>query len=149
MPDGESQTLDNNNAPDNGEAAADGNKQQPPASQEGGGTVRIATPEALIMLTLAALLDLTGWALIALDAAFGIGLAFSPAVALTGYAVIGVWQMSRGMGGSGKGGKFLSDNLMRFIKKQGWKMGIEAVPIVGDVMPTFLWIVYSGLKDPN
>lgn len=147
MPDEASQILDDNNAPDNGEAVADGDKPQPAASQEGGGAARVITPEGLIMFTLAAGLDGAGLGLIVLDAAFGIGLAFAPVVTLAGYGVIGLWQISRGMGGD-KGGKVLSDNLMRFVKKQGWKMGLEAVPFL-DALPMFTSIVYSELKNSN
>jgi len=147
MPDEESQTLDNNNALDNSEAAAHGNKQQSAAGQEGSGTIRIATPEALIMLTLGVTLDGAGMALIALDAAFGIGVAFSPVITVAGYGAVALWQVSRGMGGD-KGGKLLSDNLMRFIKKQGWKMGMEAVPIL-DSLPMFTSIIISELQSNN
>ncbi len=148
MPDGESQILDNNNALDNGEAVANESKQQPPTSQESGGVARIMTAEAFIILPLVVFLDLAGLALIGLDMAFGIGLAFAPAVSLAGYGVLGIWQMSRGMGGNDKGGKLLNDNLLRFIKKQGWKMGLEALPLV-DALPMFTSIVYSELKNSN
>ena len=77
MPDEENQPLDDNNLGDSN-APNDKNKQQPSASQEGGGTARVITPEGLIMFTLAACLDGAGLALIGLDAAFGIGLAFGP-----------------------------------------------------------------------
>ena len=141
MPDEESQPLDNNDAPNNG------NKPQPPVSQGGSGTARVITPEGLIMFTLAASLDGAGLALIGLDAAFGIGLAFGPVISLAGYGIMGIWQVARGMG-SDKGGKLLNDNLMRFVKKQGWKMGLEAVPFV-DALPMFTSIVYSELKNSN
>jgi len=42
----------------------------------------------------------------------------------------------------------LSDNLLRFLKKQGWKMGLEAVPLV-DALPMFTSIVYSELNSNN
>ena len=148
MPDGESQILDNNNALDNGEAVANESKQQPPASQEASGTARVITPEGLVMFTLAVGLDGAGLSLIGLDAAFGIGLAFGPVISLAGYGIMGIWQMSRGMGGNDKGGKLLNDNLLRFIKKQGWKMGLEALPLV-DALPMFTSIVYSELKNSN
>ena len=147
MPDEESQSLDNNNAIDGGEAAVNESKQQPPASEKGGGTARVITPEGLIMLTLGVGLDGAGLGLIVLDAAFGIGLAAGPVITLAGYGVIGLWQISRGMGGD-KGGKVLSDNLMRFVKKQGWKMGLEAIPFL-DALPMFTSIVYSELKNSN
>ena len=143
----ESQPLDNNNNIESNDVASDGNKPQPPASQGGGGTARVITPEGLIMLTLGAGLDGAGLALIALDAAFGIGLAFGPVITLAGYATIGIWQMSRGMG-SDKGGKLLSDNLLRFLKKQGWKMGLEAVPFL-DALPMFTSMIYSELNSDN
>lgn len=142
MPAEESQPLENNNI------ESSGNKPQPPASQEASGTARVITPEGLIMLTLGAGLDGAGLALIALDAAFGIGLAFGPVISLAGYGIMGIWQAARGMGGSDKGGKLLNDNLMRFIKKQGWKAGLEAVPFV-DALPMFTSIVYSELKNSN
>ena len=147
MPDEESQPLDDNNNIESNDVASDGNKPQPPASQEPSGTARVITPEGLIMFTLAVGLDGAGLGLIALDAAFGIGLAFGPVISLFGYGVMGIWQMSRGMG-SDKGGKLLNDNLMRFIKKQGWKIGLEAIPLV-DALPMFTSIVYSELKNSN
>jgi len=147
MPDEENQPLDDNNLGDSN-APTNGNKQQPSASQEGGGTARVITPEGLIMFTLAACLDGAGLALIGLDAAFGIGLAFGPVISLAGYGIMGIWQVARGMGSNDKGGKLLSDNLLRFLKKQGWKMGLEAVPLV-DALPMFTSIVYSELNSNN
>jgi len=141
MPAEESQPVDNNNAPNNG------NKQQPSASQEGGGTVRIMTAEAFVILPLVIFLDLAGLALIGLDAAFGIGLAFAPVVSLAGYGIMGIWQVSRGMGAS-KGGHASSSNLTRFIKKQWWKMGLEAVPFV-DAFPIFTIIALQQLNSKN
>jgi len=41
---------------------------------------------------------------------------------------------------------FLSGAAKQFLKKQLWKLAIEIVPFVGDIVPTFCWIVYSELK---
>lgn len=147
MPDEESQTLDNNNAPENNEAATDGSKPQPAASQGGGGSARVVTPEGLIMLTVGATLDGAGLSLLVLDLLFGIGAAVGPFVSVAGYGSIFLWQMARSLGGD-KGGQALNNNLLRLLKKQGWKMGLEAVPFL-DALPMFTSMIYSELKNSN
>ncbi|PIU16576.1 hypothetical protein COT20_00280 [bacterium (Candidatus Gribaldobacteria) CG08_land_8_20_14_0_20_39_15] len=64
--------------------------------QEKQGGNGMGSPEGVMMITIAGLLDAAGWGCVALDALLGIGFIVSPVVALSGYAIIGCWKIFAG-----------------------------------------------------
>jgi len=56
----------------------------------------MGSADGIMMLFLAGMTDAAGWGALALDAALGVGLILSPAIAANGYAMIGIWQVFTG-----------------------------------------------------
>lgn len=117
----------------------------------------VLTPEGLVMLSVAGLLDVAGWVCAILIAAFGIGALIGRIVSICGYIIIGIWQLARSGGVSipwkAKGGKIGSRDsgivetmAKKFLKRQWKKLVVEAIPVLGDISPTFTLIVWSELR---
>lgn len=120
----------------------------------------IFTPEGVIMLTIAGLLDLIGIICAILVVLFGLGAIFGQVVNVLGYTILGVWLSLRaGFAGEEKAQaetsqkkergiafKVAKSVIKRFLKKQWKKLIAETIPLIGDVYPGFTLMVYSELK---
>jgi len=117
-----------------------------------GGKSGILSVEGIMMLFIAGMLDIAGIVCAILVIAFGVGAVLGRIVSGFGFGIIGVWQLfrsgtvpSRGSQG-GMMGQIAKKTAKKFLKKHWWKLGLEAIPVVGDVAPSFLLMVYSELK---
>ena len=106
----------------------------------------------LMMLLIAGGFDLLG-VFCAILALLGVGLIFGRVVSICGFIVIGSWQfvrsgtfVTKNRKSSGKMGEATKKVLRNFLKKHWKKLGLEALPFVGDVMFSFTFIVYSELN---
>jgi len=110
------------------------------------------SPEGIMMLFIAGLFDVAGWISIILVAAFGIGVLLGQIVNAFGFTVIGMWiffrsgSMSIKNPKSGKERGAAQGLVKKFLKKQWKKLLVEICPVLGDIYPGFILMVYSELK---
>lgn len=110
----------------------------------------ILSPEGFFMLSIAVIFDLLGFVCFILVFVFGIGAVFGRIVSAVGFAVIGIWQFVRSgtfsakkKKGEGAVEKIAKKMAKKFFKKHSWKLIAEALPVIGDIMPSFTLIVWS------
>lgn len=112
-----------------------------PASEEMGA---LFSPEGIIMMLLAILIDTAGLICLILTAIFGIGQIISLVVDIIGMVLIGGWMLSRyGRMTGTKGAKKAGGKL---LKRFGLSFLGELIPIFGDVAPCWILAVYFTLK---
>ena len=111
-----------------------------PASEMGA----LFSPEGVIMMLLAILIDTAGLICLILTAIFGIGQVISLVVDIIGMVLIGGWMLSRyGRMTGTKGAKKAGGKL---LKRFGLSFLDELIPIFGDVAPCWTLAVYFTLK---
>ena len=107
----------------------------------------ILSPEGVMMLFIAALLDFLSIICAILILAFGIGLLLSKVVYVFGFIIIGAWQFFRSGTLPGKKGKGMAETaLKKFFKKHWKKLAAKFIPVIGDIIPFWTITVYSELK---
>lgn len=124
-----------------GETEAESPEQiSEPASEMGA----LFSPEGVIMMFLAILIDTAGLFCLVLTAVFGIGQIISPVVDIIGMVLIGGWMLFRyGQMTGTKGAKKAGGKL---LKRFGLSFLGELIPIFGDVAPCWTLAVYFTLK---
>jgi len=117
-----------------------------PASERGA----LFSPEGVIMMLLAILIDIAGLFCLVLDLVlslfgiFGIGTAISSVLDVLGLILIGGWMLFRyGQMTGTKGAKKAGGKL---LKRLGLSFLGELIPIFGDVAPCWTLAVYFTLK---
>jgi len=111
---------------------------------------QLLSVEGVIMLSIAGMLDLLGYISIALILLFGVGVIMGRIVSICGFIIIGGWQFTR----SGKipkrktspTGGLVEKVGKKFFKKHWKKLAAEALPVIGDIWPTFILFVYEELR---
>jgi len=94
----------------------------------------LATPEAILMFLFAGLLDGIGYLLLI------IGLDDFWITDIIGAIIIGLWMLSRGSSP-------LKLKKSSRLKRWGISTLVEAVPYLGDIMPSWILVVYFELKN--
>ena len=119
-------------------------EKSPEEASETGGLGALFSPEGIIMMLLAGLIDTIGLFCLALTLVFGIGQAISPILDTIGLILIGGWMLSRyGRMTGTKGAKKAGGKL---LKRFGLSFLGELIPIFGDVAPCWTLAVYFTLK---
>lgn len=121
-------------------------KETPKAEipEEGTKGGALFTPEGLLMLCIAIMLDLTGLFLFILSL-FGIGIPLSFILDITGLVIIGGWMFLR----SGRIGmtKKAVKVSRKFLKRLGLAFLGEVIPFFGDIAFCWTIVVYLELRD--
>ena len=107
-------------------------------------TSALLSPEGILMMSVAGMLDILSIIGAILILAFGAGLLFAKIVYIVGLIIVGIWAFFRS-GTLPARGKRGGRTLMRFLRRQWPKLVGKAVPAVGDVLPLWTWTVYSEL----
>ncbi|MCD6233044.1 hypothetical protein J7J81_01510 [bacterium] len=104
-------------------------------------TGNLVSPEGIIMISIAAFLDV-------LSALLSFTIIGSKIVYGLGIGTIGLWQLFRsGNAGSLKAKKGEAKQIAeKFFKKHWKKLAVKAIPFLGDFAPIWTWTVYSELK---
>lgn len=106
------------------------------------------SPEGVLMLSLAIILDGLSLFCVFLILLFGTGLFFAKIVYIFGLIFIGGWAFIRSgtLPGKGKVRKKMVRGLTNFLKRHWKKLAGKLVPAVGDALPLWTWTVYSELR---
>jgi len=112
---------------------------------------QIFTVEGMIMFVVAFVFDFAGLICVALLFVWGIGAFLGRAVSAAGLVVFTIWAAIRGSKSPGTKGRDEAQGMGKkvfqgFLKKHWKKLTVEAIPILGDVSPTFLIMWYSELR---
>ena len=123
----------------------------PPSEEEeesGTGTSSFTSPEAILMFTIAGILDLVGLIVFILDFVLGIGLLLSIPLDIIGLISIGLWMYIRsGQVPQTKSGQKLKKIGVKIGKRLGLAFLSEAVPFWGDIAPSWTLTVFFELKN--
>ena len=107
----------------------------------------LLSPEGVMMLFIAGLLDFLSIVSAILILAFGLGLLLGRIVYIFGFILIGGWQFFRSGTLPGKKGKGMASSLLKkFLKKHWKKLAAKVIPVIGDLIPLWTITVYSELK---
>jgi len=103
-------------------------------------SVSVTGPEAIIMFSLAFILDCIGWLilLIGMDDFFILD--------ITGFFIIGIWMFMR-VGSIVKKYKYSNKGGKKFFKRFGLSAIIESIPWVGGLIPSWTLAVYFEMKN--
>jgi len=107
-----------------------------------------------MMLFIAGIFDLVGYISIGFYLLFGFGLVLGRVASIAGFIIIGTWMFFRSgslptpksknsQGAASKLGKKLGKKI---FKKHWKKITLEAIPGIGDAMPSLVWMVWSELN---
>ena len=112
---------------------------------------QLLSVEGIMMLIVAIVFDMAGIVCLLLIWVFGAGAVLGRIVSGAGLIVFTIWAAIRGGESPGKAGRDEAQSmakgaLQKFLKKHWKKLGAEALPVVGDIAPTFLMMWYSELK---
>lgn len=110
-------------------------------------TGALFSPEGILMMGIAILLDLASLICVFLILVFGIGFILAKIVYFFGLIIISVWVFFRSgaLPGKEKTGEKMKKGLVDFFKKNWKKLAGKAVPAIGDALPIWTWTVYSEL----
>ena len=102
----------------------------------------LTSPEGILMLAVSVIADLLGIVCLILDLAFGIGEIAHLIVDVIFTIIFGVWMIARS--GTPRAGSRIG----QFIKKRlfGW-IGLEFVPVIGDIVPAWTIAAMQFLKE--
>lgn len=106
---------------------------------DGGGGGNLTSPEGILMLCIAALLDAIGMVIALAGTWFGID--DYGVLDILGMLIIGGWMLVRG--GSSGAKEAAKKGLKRFITASA----VEVVPFLGGVAPSWIILVYRTLKN--
>ena len=124
--------------PENKSNATDeNNDEEGSGQQQGSDTGNLTSPEGILMLSIAIIFDAIGLFLFILSF-FGIGIPLSWILDVFGMFIIGGWMYTRSGSVSGAVKKGLKRFMIAFV--------IELVPFLGDISPSWTWLVYKTLK---
>jgi len=107
----------------------------------------LLSPEGVLMMSVGGMLDILSIIGAILIIAFGTGLLFAKIVYIVGFIIVGSWIFFRSgaLPGKGKMRKKMVRGLTKFLKRQWPKLAGKAVPVVGDCLPLWTWMIYSEL----
>ncbi len=104
----------------------------------------LTSPEAILMLTAAGILDLIGLIFFILSFVFGIGIPLSWILDVTGLIILGTWMYWR------SGSVTVTKGTKKIISKTSKRLGLaflgEIIPFFGDVAFCWTLAVYLELK---
>jgi len=110
-------------------------------------TGALFSPEGIIMMAVAILLDSASIICVFLILVFGIGFLLAKIVYIFGLIITTVWIFFRSgaLPGKEKTGEKIKKGLVDFFKKNWKKLAGKAVPAIGDALPIWTWTIYSEL----
>ena len=127
--------------------AAEVPKEETPEEEATRKISALLSPEGVLMMSVGVLLDILSIIGAILIIAFGVGLVFAKVVYIVGFIIIGSWAFFRSgtLPIKGKERKKMVRGLANFLKRQWPKLAGKVVPVVGDCLPLWTWMVYSEL----
>jgi hypothetical protein len=122
-----------------GESGKNGEEGGGGGGESAGGGGGLTSPEGILMLCIAIMLDCAGFIIFLLGTWFAIddyGI-----LDILGMVIIGGWMLMRS--GSSGAKTAVKKGLKRFIEASA----VELVPFLGGASPSWVWLVYKTLKD--
>jgi cysteine sulfinate desulfinase/cysteine desulfurase-like protein len=123
-----------------------------PEEKKGRNFGALVSPEGVVMLSIAGILDFLSIIGAVLIALFGIGLIFSKIVYIFGLILIGGWSLFRSgtiptkkKGVKGKTTEMVKKKLGEFFKRHWKRLGVKFIPVLGDIIPNWTITVYKEL----
>lgn len=116
---------------------ADSPEQQPEAEQKSKSGGNLTSPEGILMLCVAGLLDAIGFGFFLVGTWFGIddyGI-----LDVLGMIIIGGWMFTRS-------GSLNSEIIKKGLKRFGIASLVELVPFLGGIAPSWIILVWKELK---
>jgi hypothetical protein len=104
------------------------------------------SPGAIIMFPLAIVLDIIGLIFFILSM-IGVGIPCSWLLDLAGLLTVGLWIFFRS--GALKGSKGVEKLAKKALKRLGAATLVEVIPFVGDISPSWTWLVWKELKESS